>query len=434
MSELRVLPFVLACCIFALTYAAILAEKVHRTIVALAGCAVMLLLGAWFGFYSVEQAAASIDLDTITLLFGMMVIVGMFQTTGLFEYVAIRTAKLTRGRPWLLFVSLGLVTSLVSTILDNVTTILIIVPVTISIADLLGLPLLPLLMNEVLMSNVGGTATLIGDPPNILIGSAAGLSFNDFLVHLAPIVLVAWVGAQGLLLLLFHRSLSQRPGNVDRLLAMDERGAIENPRAARKLLIVLAVTLVIYFVHDRIGLAPGLVALFGACLGLLWVRPKLEAILKEIPWDVLLFFVALFVIVGGLQAAGVLSELGRLLSGFAGKGAILPAVVVLWVSAVASGVISSVPFTIAMLPVIQGLGAMGIDTVPLWWALALGAGFGANLTPIGGAANVVVMSMSDRTGERITFAKWARSGMAVSLLTCAIGSVALALSISWGLL
>ena len=394
----------------------------------------MIAFGSWLSFYGAHDAVQSVDFDTIMLLLGMMLVVGLFRETGFFQYLAIRAAKLAKGRPWLLLVYLGLVTSLVSTVLDNVTTIIIIVPVTVSLADILGISPFPFLMSEALLSNIGGVATLIGDPPNILIGSAAGFGFLDFLTHLAPIVLLTWLLAQGLLLFLFRRELSQAPSNVERLMGMDERRAIVDPVSTRRMLVTLAITVVLFMIHESIGLEPGLVALIGACTGLLWVRPDFDKILQEVHWDVLLFFIALFVIVGGLEASGVIGVLGGAIGFLARHGLVLAAVVVLWVGALASGVISNVPFTIAMLPILKTLAAQGVEVVPLWWALAIGVGLGANLTPFGSAANVVVASMYDSLGERLTFRRWAATGTWVALLTCAFGTAAVIIGIKTGLL
>ena len=432
MDPVAIAPLVISLLAFTLTYVGIFLERVHRAIVALSGAALMIALGTWFSFYSTHEAVLSVDYNTITLLMGMMIVVGLFQETGFFQYLAIRAAKLAKGRPWLLLVYLGLVTSVVSMVLDNVTTIIIIVPVTVSVADILGISPLPFLMGEVLLSNIGGVATLIGDPPNILIGSAAGFGFVDFLTHLAPIVVVVWVAAQGVLLLLFHRELMQRSSNVERLLEMDERRAIVDPLTTRRMLITLSVTIILFFVHEAIGLEPGLVALIGACVGLLWVRPDFDRILKDIHWDVLIFFISLFIIVGGLEASGAIGFLGRGIAALAEHGIYLPILVVLWGGAFASGVISNVPFTIVMLPIFKGLAAHGIDVAPLWWALAIGVGFGANFTPLGSAANVVIVSMSESLGEKLTLRRWLASGAPVAFASCALGTIAILLAVRFG--
>jgi len=426
-------PFVISILAFIITYVGIFLERVHRAILAISGAVLMITFGTWLSFYDTHEAILSVDFDTIMLLLGMMLVVGLFKETGFFHYLAIRAAKLAKGRPWLLLVYLGLVTSLVSMVLDNVTTIIIIVPVTVSLADILGISPFPFLVSEVLLSNIGGVATLIGDPPNILIGSAAGFGFMDFIVHLAPIVILAWLLAQGLLLFIFRRELSQTPSNVESLMKMDERRAIVDPLTTRRMLVTLGATILLFFIHEPIGLQPGLVALIGACMGLLWVKPDFDKILHDIHWDVLLFFISLFVIVGGLEASGVIGALGGSIATLSRYSLTLAAVVVLWVGALASGIISNVPFTIAMLPILKSLAVQGIDVGPLWWALAIGVGFGANLTPLGSAANVVVVSISDSLGDKLTFRRWSASGTWIALATCGLGTVALLVAMRLGL-
>ena len=432
MRDAALAPFVISILAFVLTYVGIFLDRVHRAIVAISGAVTMVAFGTWLSFYNAHEAVQSVDYDTIMLLLGMMLVVGLFKETGFFQYLAIRAAKLAKGRPWLLLIYLGLVTSLVSMVLDNVTTIIIIVPVTVSLADILGISPFPFLMSEVLLSNIGGVATLIGDPPNILIGSAAGFGFLDFLIHLAPIVLLAWLLAQGLLLLMFRKELSKEPSNVESLMGMDPRRAIVDPITTRRMLVTLGATILLFFFHELIGLEPGLVALIGACMGLLWVKPDFDKILQDIHWDVLLFFIALFVIVGGLEASGVIGMLGSGIVVLSQQSITLAAIVVLWVGALASGIISNVPFTIAMLPILKGLSMQGVDVGPLWWALAIGVGFGANLTPLGSAANVVVVSMSDSIGDKLTFRRWASKGTWIALATCGLGTVALLVGIRIG--
>lgn len=434
MHNLEAWPLATSILIFALTYVGILSNKIHRTIVALAGATLMISVGTWFSFYDIHQAVETIDFSTIMLLFGMMVVVGLFKETGFFEYMAIRAAKIAKGKLWLILLYLGLVTSLVSMVLDNVTTIIIMIPVTLSMADILGVSAVPFLVSEVLLSNIGGVATLIGDPPNILIGSAAGFSFTDFLTHLAPIVVLVWLVALLILLFLFRSSLTSKPKNVERLMAMNERRAIMDPVTTSRMLKVLAITIVLYLIHDRIGLQPGLVALIGACFGLLWVRPKMEEILNHIHWDVLLFFMSLFVIVGGLEAGGILSLAGKGIGLLLGHGVLLAALVILWMSALGSGILSNVPFTIAMLPIFKGLAGQGFPVDVLWWALALGVGFGGNLTSVAAAANVFFVSMSETMDQPFTFKRWLKTGSVVSVTSCLVGSLALILALKLGLL
>ncbi len=419
---LSIWPIVVSTAIFSLTYLGILTERVHRTLVAMIGAIAMVAIGTWLSFYSPAAALESTDANTISLLFGMMVIVGLFRATGFFEYLAIKAAKLARGKPWLLFLYLGLATTLVSMVLDNVTTIILMIPVTMSLADILGIPVIPLLIGEVMLSNIGGVATLIGDPPNILIGSAAGLSFTDFVIHLAPIVLVAWVAAIVLLLVLFRKDLMTKPRNIDKLLAVDARSAITDPKGTRRLLAVLLGIVILFFVHDRIGLESGTVAFLGAGTALLWIWPSAREALREVHWDVLLFFIGLFVIVGGLEAAGALDVVAKSLASLSTHGLVLASLAILWASALMSALVDNVPFTIAMLPILAGLQTQGVAVGPLWWALALGVGFGGNATPIGATSNVIVMSCSEQSHTPITTRAWIRRGVPTALTACVVAS------------
>ncbi len=394
----------------------------------------MLSLGKWLGFYSLESAVEATDANTIVLLFGMMVIVGLFKATGFFEYLAVSAAKLARGKAWLLFVYLGLTTTIVSMFLDNVTTIILMIPVTMSLADILDLPMKPFLIGEVMLSNIGGVATLIGDPPNILIGSAANLSFTDFIVHLGPIVLVVWLFAQGLLLFLFRTTLWHTSPRIEALVETDPRQALVDPKTTKRMLTILAGTVVLFFLHERIGLESGTVALLGASAGLLWIWPKMiRETLKEVHWDVLLFFIGLFVIVGGLEAAGALDIVASAISSLTTHGVVLASLVVLWSSALMSAVVDNVPFTIAMLPILAGLQAQGVPVGPLWWALALGVGFGGNATPVGATANVIAISASEKAGQPISAQSWLRTGIPTALIACLIASALDVIAIYIGL-
>ena len=417
--------------IFGITFVMILAERIHRTIVAMVGAAVMLIAGMLMGFYSQAGALAAVDFNTLGLLLGMMILVRLLEQTGFFEYIAIFTAKRVGGQPWLLLLVLGGATTVLSMFLDNVTTVVLIVPVTILIAQILGLSPLPLLMAEALLSNIGGVATLVGDPPNVLIGSASGLSFAAFLTHLGPIIAVTWLVAIGILRVVYRRELAERPRNGAALAGLDENQALRDPVGVRRILIVLAAVILLFFLQGLLHLQPAAVALMGAAAALLWVRPDVEETLRHVEWSVLLFFAALFVLTGGLAASGVLSRLAAVLAEPAQKNPLAASLALLWVAAIISAVVDNIPFTIAMLPVIQELGELGVVVLPFWWALALGAGLGGNGTPIGATANVITVALSGKTHTPITTPLWLRSGLPVMIATCAVASVLFGLIFGW---
>ena len=409
--------------LFAASFAGILAGKVHRAIFAMLGAVLMVLLGLVLDFYSQEQALRAIDFNTLGLLFGMMVMVAVLKNTGYFEYVAILIAKRSKGNPWILLVALGTITTVASLFLDNVTTVIIMAPVPVLIAGILGISSIPLLMAEALLANTGGVATLVGDPPNILIGSAANLSFIDFVVNLGPIVLAAWFVTLVLIRLLFREELAQQPTNPEALQALDEHEALKDRTSANKVLILLAGVVVLFFLHSTLHIQAGLVALIGAAATLFWLQPDIEEVMEGIEWPILLFFAALFVIVGGVEASGLLDLVGGSLSDLSSQDVILMGVALIWVAAIASAVIDNIPFTIAMIPIIQAIARPGLDITPLWWALALGAGFGGNATPIGSTANIVVVTLSEKTKHPITTRIWLRNGLPISISTSVVATI-----------
>ena len=417
--------------VFVITFVLILSDRVHRTIVAMAGAAVMVALGMLMNFYSQEQALHAIDFNTLGLLLGIMILALLLERTGFFQYVAILAGKLSGGNPWFLVIILGTTTTLLSTVLPNVTIIVLIAPVTILIAEILGMSPVPLLMAEALLSDTGGVATLVGDPPNVMIASAAGFTFNDFLTHTAPLVLIAWLAALLILRVVFRSELAEQPKNIEALTRLDENEALHDPASMRKILIVLGGVIVLFFMHGQLGLTPAFIALGGAAAALLWVRPDVEEMLRDMEWGILLFLAALFVTVGGLEASGVLKLLAGAVAGLAQGNLLFASILLLLISAIASAVVDNIPFTIALIPVIQQLGHLGIPTSPLWWALALGAGFGGNGTIIGSVSNVVTVTLSEKTRTPITSRTWMRAGLPVMIVTCIVGSVLFALFFGW---
>jgi len=409
--------------IFAISLFFIFSEKLNRTIAAFAGATLMVGVGLAMGFYSETEAIASIDFNTLGLLLGMMILVALLEPTGFFQYLAVWAARLSRGRPVRLMVLLGTVTTLLSMFLDNVTTVVLIAPVTIMISEILGISAVPFLVAEALLSDTGGVATLVGDPPNILIASAAELSFTDFLTHSLPIVLIVWLAALLALRYLFRHELGRLPPNMDAILKLDPKQALDDPKAAGQVLIVLGVALLAFFVHHRLHILPSFIALGAAAIALLWVRPDIHATLQRIEWSVLAFFTALFVMVGGLEQAGLLHWLATLVSGAKALPPVLFGVIIIWVVAALSAVVDNIPITIALIPIILELETAGINIAPLWWALAFGAGFGGNGTIIGSTANIVVVSLSERTQTPITAKLWSKRGLPVMLITCAVASL-----------
>jgi Na+/H+ antiporter NhaD/arsenite permease-like protein len=425
------LPVILSTVIFFGSLILIFWEKINRSIVAIVGAVLMMGMGKALGFYSEEAAIEAIDFNTLGLLMGMMILVAMLEPTGFFQYLAVLAARASKGRQIRLFVLLGIITTILSMLLDNVTTLVLIAPVTILISEILGVSALPYLVTEALLSNVGGVATLIGDPPNVLIGSAAGLSFNDFLVYSMPIVLVSWVGALFLLQYLFRKDLSKRPRRSKAVMELNPAETLNHPKTARQILIVLGGAILLFFVHHLLHVEPSLVALSAAAIALVWIQPDIHEVLKKLEWSVLLFFGSLFVMVGGLEHSGALELVVRLFENASDVSPVLFGVLVIWIVAALSAVVDNVPITIALIPVIQGLGETGMDISPLWWALALGAGFGGSGTIIGSSANIIVATLSEKTREPITAALWLRRGLPVMLVTCAIASILYALIYTW---
>jgi Na+/H+ antiporter NhaD/arsenite permease-like protein len=409
--------------IFLGAYVLIATERwVSRTAAALGGAALVLALGisdAHGAFFSEESG---VDWNVVFLLLGMMIIVSVMRDTGIFEYLAIWAAKRARGRPFPLMVLLIVITAVASALLDNVTTVLLVAPVTILLCRQLALPVVPYLLAEVFASNVGGTATLVGDPPNIIIASRGGLSFNDFLVHLAPVVLVLLVLLVGLCRWLFADAFRADPDRVAEILALNEREAISDRRLLVQSLVVLAVVLVAFVLSHNLGYEPSVVALLGAGLLVAVTRVRTESALQDVEWETLAFFMGLFVMVGGLVNAGVLEAVAASIAGFADTDPLAFTGVLLWGSALLSGIVDNIPFVAAMSPVVADI--LGPDGEPqyLWWALALGADLGGNATLIGASANVVVAGIAARNGTPISFWRFTRYGAVVAAATLVVST------------
>ncbi len=428
---MNIAAVILSTIIFFGSLVLIFSEKINRSIVAIAGSVLMIVVGRLLHFYSEEAAIEAIDFSTLGLLLGMMILVAMLEPTGFFQYIAVLAARSSKGKPVRLFFLLGTITTVLSMFLDNVTTVVLIAPVTVLISEILGISPLPFLVTEALLSNTGGVATLVGDPPNVLIGSAAGLSFTDFLIYSLPIVAVTWVGIVFLLQYLFKKELSKRPRSTKAIMRLNPAETLNHPQTARRILIVLGGAILFFFVHHLLHIEPFLVAMAAAAIALVWVQPDINEVVKKVEWSVLIFFGALFIMVGGLEHAGVLEYVVGWMQGATSMNPVLFGVLLIWGVAALSAVVDNVPITIALIPVIHGLGDAGMDIAPLWWALAFGAGFGGNGTIIGSTANIIVASLSEKTRTPITSALWMKRGLPVMLVACAIASILYTIIYRW---
>lgn len=403
-----------AAVIFLITYAIIVSERIHKTAAALAGGVLMIA----FRIIDQEEAFDAIDFNVIFLLAGMMMIVNTLGKTGVFQWMAIRSAKLGQGHPVRILIILSLVTAVGSAFLDNVTMVVLIAPVTIVVAGSLGVSAVPFLIAEALASNIGGTATLIGDPPNILIASAAGLDFNDFVLNLVPVILIVlgfWLVS---VRFLFFRGVVVDDQARARIMAMDEREVLSNPRLLRISLVVLGFTLVGFLLHGPLDYEPATIALMGAAGLLVVTREEPHDVLRDVEWSTLFFFIGLFMVVAGVEKVGLLGEIGEAVGDLTAGNRVAATLLILWQSAVLSSIINQLPYTASMIPVVRELavdlgGSPGSENV-LWWALALGAGLGANLTVIAAAANVFVANLGEQAGQRIPFWLFFRYGVLVT--------------------
>jgi len=405
--------------LFLLTYAMIMAEKIHRTVVALTGAVILILAG----IISQEHAFKSIDFNTIGLLIGMMVIVGITRHTGVFEYMAVVSAKMSKGEPVTIMIALSTITAVTSALLDNVTTVLLVVPVTFAIAKELQINVMPFLIAEVVASNIGGTATLIGDPPNIMIGSATGLGFMDFVFALTPVIVVVHILTMIWLKLLYQKQLKTKPELKNNIMNMNAEEQIKDPVLLKKCLIAIGITVLGFVMHQYLHLESATVALAGASLLLLMTREEPEHALAAVEWPVIFFFAGLFVIVGGLEHVGIIESVAKKSLELTGGAMVPTGLLILWLSAIASAFVDNIPFVATMIPLIQDMGRLGgiADLNPLWWSLSLGACLGGNGTLIGASANVVVAGMAEKRGVVISFIHFTKIAfpmMIMSIIIC----------------
>lgn len=410
--------------IFVAAYALIISEKVHRTIVGIVGAMLMIFVG----IIDQETAIHHIDFNTLGLLMGMMIIVNITSETGLFNFLAIWSAKKVKAHPVKLLVALSLLTACCSALLDNVTTVLLTVPITFNIAAQLKVDVKPFLMAQIISSNIGGTATLVGDPPNIMIGSAVGLNFMDFIFNLTLPAIIIFIITVAILLLLYKSKLHTQPELQDKVMRLNEKSQITDPLLLKKCLFVLAITMSLFVLHGALHLETATAALTGAGLLLLITYSHNEAmiakVLSKIEWLAIFFFAGLFVLVGALVETGVIKMLAAEAIQVTHGNVTGTAILILWMSAIASAFIDNIPFVATLIPLIKDMGMMGLSNLePMWWSLALGACLGGNGTLIGASANVVVASMASQRGKPISFIDFMKTAFPLMILSIIISNI-----------
>ncbi len=407
--------------VFVLAYMAIAFDLVNRATAALIGASVILMLKV----IPIETALAKIDMNIIILLISMMIIVSIIRETGLFQYVAIRTAKLAKGDPLRLIVFLMLITAVFSAFLDNVTTILVLSPLSVLIAVELGISPVPFLITQAIASNIGGTATLIGDPPNIMIGYSTGLTFNDFLFNLTPLIVIVMITSIGITFILFRKTLTVSNERRARIMDFDESEAITNLPFLYKSIVILGLVLIGFVLHDTINIGPSAVALSGASLLIILSGDKPESYFVEIEWVTIFFFIGLFIMIGAVEEAGVIKFLGLKLAAFSDNNIPLSSMSIIWGSGILSGFIDNIPFVATMIPLIKIMNASFGDAAGnvLWWSLSTGACLGGNLTLIGAAANVIAAGIGARNGHPISFKEFTKYGVLYTIVSLVITSI-----------
>lgn len=425
---LGVSPMIASTVVLATTYAVVISEKVNRSIVALVGACIMVIAG----LLTQEEAIKGVDFNTIGLLTGMMILVSISRRSGMFEYVAIKAAQIARAHPGRVLLLLQVATAVLSALLDNVTTVLLIVPVTLAIVKELDVPVYPFLFAEIFASNIGGTATLIGDPPNILIGSLAGLDFNSFVVHLTPIIIVVMAVQALMIHVLWGRAMHSTPEHEARIMAMRAVESIKDWTLLRQSLIVICGVILGFVVAHPLHLEPATIAMFGAAVLMLldnWehhnekASENIHSTFSDVEWITIFFFIGLFIVVKGVEANGLLSLAANKLAEATGGSLPKTGFAILWASAILSAIVDNIPFVATMIPLIKNMAPAfgGPDAIqPLWWALSLGACLGGNGTLIGASANLTVAGLAERNGVPFSFAKYTLYAFPMMLVSVAI--------------
>lgn len=410
---------IIAVAVFLIVILLIISERVHRTAAAMAGAVVLILTGVM----SADKALSYIDFNTIGVLVGMMIFVAIVRRSGMFEYIAVRAAKAVHGDPWKIMVAFTLITAVLSAILDNVTTVLLVGPMSIAIARMLKIDPVPFLMGQILASNVGGTATLIGDPPNIMIGSAAHLSFMDFLENTGFAVLFILVVLILLMKIVYEKKIELDTVDTGAIEKLDPSKSITNRALMKKGIIVLICVIVGFMFHDKLGIESSVIALTAAAVMLIIGREDVNEAIQDVEWTTILFFMSLFVVVGGLTETGIIKELASKIIDATNGHPMVTMLVLLWASALLSSILDNIPFVATLIPLILAMQADGIDVTSFWWAISLGACLGGNGTMIGASANVVLSDISTKHGYPITFKSYLKVGMPFMLLSIVISTV-----------
>ncbi len=407
-------PQIITVVIFIISYILIFSGRLERTSAALLGLFIMVSTGYLFGFLRFEELLDHVDWDVVILLFGMMTYVGLMSKTGFFKYIGIEAIKLSRGEPWLIFLYLSLITTFVSMIIDNVTTILLVIPLTVEIAEMLGINPIPVMLGEATLSNVGGVGTMIGDPPNIMIAFASSYTFNDFIIHLFPPVIVSLFLSTILGRIVYKKWIKTRSTNIEEIIKLDSSRYIKNKRKMRYYLYILLGMIILFATGSYTGISPAFIALAGGIVALILSAEEPKEAFKAVEWPTLVFFIALFALVGGLQETGVLKELANGLASIS-SNVLLTSIMILWITGLSSSFVDNIPITAAFIPVISSL-SIDYNTDLLWWALAMGVGMGGNITPIGSSAGVITMSLSRRYGHGITNREWLKFGTLIGIV------------------
>lgn len=413
---------VISVIIFLSVILSIITDKVDRVVAAISGAVLMILTNV----LTLENAISHIDFNTIGVLLGMMIVVSIVKNSGLFEYIAIWSAKKSKGNTWKIMVYFILITAILSALLDNVTTVLLVGPMTIVICQILAINPVPFLMTEIIASNVGGTSTLIGDPPNIMIGSAANLSFTDFVVNLGPIIIIIIFVLSIFFKIIYKKDIRNSP-NEACITALDEEKAIKNKPLLFKSIIVLFLILLGFIFHSKLNIESSIVALSGACMMLIIGKQDTEEIINGVEWSTIVFFIGLFVVVGGISESGVIENLANYLINITKGNTTYTMCIILWISAIISSVLDNIPFVATLIPLILTMESQGINVAPLWWATSLGACLGGNGTLIGASANIVLANIGQKHGYDISFKKYFQLGFPVMILTILISTVYLLL-------